>query len=103
MQLNMVWYRVRVSESQQHTPTQNMQSTPQACVKSIVRVFFVTLLCEFNIQFDLFYIVGCLDINASVKGARFVRFCDAFNIPIITFVDVPGFLPGLYIFHQPSF
>ncbi|GAB6019953.1 hypothetical protein CHUAL_001482 [Chamberlinius hualienensis] len=37
---------------------------------------------------------GCLDINASVKGARFVRFCDAFNIPVITFVDVPGFLPG---------
>ncbi|PFX16242.1 Propionyl-CoA carboxylase beta chain, mitochondrial [Stylophora pistillata] len=39
---------------------------------------------------------GCLDINASVKGARFVRFCDAFNIPIITFVDVPGFLPGTH-------
>ncbi|XP_005099373.3 propionyl-CoA carboxylase beta chain, mitochondrial [Aplysia californica] len=37
---------------------------------------------------------GCLDINASVKAARFVRFCDAFNIPLITFVDVPGFLPG---------
>ena len=37
---------------------------------------------------------GCLDINASVKAARFVRFCDSFNIPIITFVDVPGFLPG---------
>ncbi|XP_060082662.1 propionyl-CoA carboxylase beta chain, mitochondrial-like [Ylistrum balloti] len=37
---------------------------------------------------------GCLDINASVKGARFVRFCDSFNIPVITFVDVPGFLPG---------
>ena len=37
---------------------------------------------------------GCLDINASVKGARFVRFCDAFNIPIITFEDVPGFLAG---------
>lgn len=35
-----------------------------------------------------------MDIDASVKGARFVRFCDAFNIPIITFVDVPGFLPG---------
>src|SRR5437868_996847 len=35
-----------------------------------------------------------LDINASVKGARFVRFCDAFNIPLVTFVDVPGFLPG---------
>lgn len=34
------------------------------------------------------------DINASVKAARFVRFCDAFNIPLITFVDVPGFLPG---------
>lgn len=40
--------------------------------------------------------VGCLDINASIKGARFVRFCDSFNIPIITFVDVPGFLPGLF-------
>jgi len=39
-------------------------------------------------------LAGCLDINASVKGARFVRFCDAFNIPILTFVDVPGFLPG---------
>ncbi|MEA3546353.1 MAG: acyl-CoA carboxylase subunit beta [Thermodesulfobacteriota bacterium] len=37
---------------------------------------------------------GVLDINSSVKGARFVRFCDCFNIPIITFVDVPGFLPG---------
>jgi propionyl-CoA carboxylase beta chain len=37
---------------------------------------------------------GVLDINSSVKAARWVRFCDAFNIPIITFVDVPGFLPG---------
>ncbi|XP_064092379.1 propionyl-CoA carboxylase beta chain, mitochondrial-like [Macrobrachium nipponense] len=37
---------------------------------------------------------GCLDINSSVKGARFVRFCDCFNIPLVTFVDVPGFLPG---------
>jgi len=39
-------------------------------------------------------LAGVLDINSSVKGARFVRFCDAFNIPLITFVDVPGFLPG---------
>ncbi len=39
-------------------------------------------------------LAGCLDIDASVKGARFVRFCDAFNIPIVTFEDVPGFLPG---------
>ena len=39
-------------------------------------------------------LAGVLDINASVKAARFVRFCDAFNIPILTFVDVPGFLPG---------
>jgi propionyl-CoA carboxylase beta chain len=39
-------------------------------------------------------LAGCLDINASVKGARFVRFCDAFQIPILTFEDVPGFLPG---------
>ncbi|GBD03308.1 Propionyl-CoA carboxylase beta chain [bacterium HR19] len=40
------------------------------------------------------YLAGCLDINSSEKAARFVRFCDCFNIPIITFVDVPGFLPG---------
>ncbi|KYR00480.1 propionyl-CoA carboxylase [Tieghemostelium lacteum] len=39
-------------------------------------------------------LAGCLDIDASVKAARFVRFCDCFNIPLITFVDVPGFLPG---------
>jgi propionyl-CoA carboxylase beta chain len=40
-------------------------------------------------------LAGVLDIDASVKGARFVRFCDAFNIPLLTFVDVPGFLPGI--------
>lgn len=40
------------------------------------------------------YLAGGLDINASIKGARFVRFCDAFNIPVISFVDVPGFWPG---------
>ena len=40
------------------------------------------------------HLAGCLDINASIKAARFVRFCDAFNIPLITLVDVPGFLPG---------
>jgi propionyl-CoA carboxylase beta chain len=40
------------------------------------------------------FLAGALDIDASVKAARFVRFCDAFNIPIVTFVDVPGFLPG---------
>ena len=40
------------------------------------------------------FLAGCLDIASSRKAARFVRFCDAFNIPIITFVDVPGFLPG---------
>jgi len=39
-------------------------------------------------------LAGCLDIDASVKAARFVRFCDAFNIPLLTFCDVPGFLPG---------
>jgi propionyl-CoA carboxylase beta chain len=39
-------------------------------------------------------LAGTLDIDASVKGARFVRFCDAFNIPLLTFVDVPGFMPG---------
>jgi propionyl-CoA carboxylase beta chain len=40
------------------------------------------------------YLAGTLDINSSTKAARFVRFCDAFNIPLLTFVDVPGFLPG---------
>ncbi len=39
-------------------------------------------------------LAGCLDINSSVKAARFIRFCDAFNIPVVSFVDVPGFLPG---------
>jgi propionyl-CoA carboxylase beta chain len=39
-------------------------------------------------------LAGTLDIDASVKGARFVRFCDCFNLPLVTFVDVPGFLPG---------
>lgn len=40
------------------------------------------------------HLAGVLDIDASIKAARFVRFLDAFNIPILTFVDVPGFLPG---------
>jgi len=39
-------------------------------------------------------LAGCLDIKSSIKAARFVRFCDAFEIPVITFVDVPGFMPG---------
>jgi propionyl-CoA carboxylase beta chain len=41
------------------------------------------------------HLAGVLDIDSSIKGARFIRFCDAFNIPLITFVDVPGFLPGV--------
>ncbi|MCE3232509.1 MAG: accD5 [Rickettsiaceae bacterium] len=41
------------------------------------------------------HLAGCLDIAASRKAARFIRFCDAFNIPLVTFVDVPGFLPGV--------
>ena len=40
------------------------------------------------------HLAGALDIDASIKGARFVRFCDAFNLPLVTFEDVPGFLPG---------
>jgi len=40
------------------------------------------------------HLAGCLDISASLKGARFVRFCDCFNVPLVTFEDVPGFLPG---------
>lgn len=46
------------------------------------------------------YLAGVLDINASVKAARFVRFCDCFNIPLITFEDVPGFLPGIGQEHE---
>jgi propionyl-CoA carboxylase beta chain len=45
-------------------------------------------------------LAGCLDIAASIKGARFIRFCDAFNIPIVTFEDVPGFLPGTKQEHE---
>lgn len=45
-------------------------------------------------------LAGCLDIDASDKIARFVRFCDAFNIPVVTFIDVPGFLPGVAQEHQ---
>jgi propionyl-CoA carboxylase beta chain len=45
-------------------------------------------------------LAGCLDVDASVKAARFVRYCDAFHIPILTFVDVPGFLPGVNQEHQ---
>jgi propionyl-CoA carboxylase beta chain len=41
------------------------------------------------------HLAGCLDADASTKAARFVRFCDAFQIPLVTFVDVPGFLPGV--------
>ncbi len=40
------------------------------------------------------HLAGVLDINASIKGARFIRFCDAFNVPLVTFVDVPGYMPG---------
>jgi propionyl-CoA carboxylase beta chain len=46
------------------------------------------------------YLAGVLDIDASVKAARFVRFCDSFNIPLVTFVDVPGFLPGIAQEHE---
>ncbi len=46
------------------------------------------------------HLAGCLDINASLKAARFVRFCDAFSIPILTLVDVPGFLPGVSQEHE---
>src|SRR5439155_1166297 len=44
-------------------------------------------------------LAGALDLNASAKGARFIRCCDAFNIPLVTFVDVPGFLPGVHQEH----
>ena len=46
------------------------------------------------ISFTPAILAGTLDVHASVKGARFIRFCDAFNIPLISFLDVPGYLPG---------
>jgi len=46
------------------------------------------------------YLAGVIDIDAAVKGARFVRFCDAFNIPLVSFVDVPGFMPGIHQEHS---
>ncbi|HOD59783.1 MAG TPA: carboxyl transferase domain-containing protein [Candidatus Syntrophosphaera sp.] len=46
------------------------------------------------------FLAGCLDIDASDKATRFIRFCDAFNIPLVTFVDVPGYLPGTYQEHN---
>jgi propionyl-CoA carboxylase beta chain len=60
----------------------------------------VTAFCRMNgrtvgvIGNNPLVLAGCLDIDSSTKAARFVRFCDAFNIPLVTFVDVPGFLPG---------
>ena len=46
------------------------------------------------------HMAGCLDIDSSRKAARFIRFCDAFEIPLVTFVDVPGFMPGTYQEHN---
>ncbi|MBT8419751.1 MAG: hypothetical protein KJO08_02705, partial [Gammaproteobacteria bacterium] len=46
------------------------------------------------------FMAGCVDINSSDKSARFIRFCNAFNIPVVTFVDVPGFLPGIHQEHN---
>ena len=64
-------------------------------------VYYLTIgMMKVMVQSEIFkpkkpkVAAGCLDINASIKAGRFVRFCDAFNIPIITLVDVPGFLPG---------
>jgi hypothetical protein len=47
-------------------------------------------------------LAGVLDMDAAIKASRFIRFCDAFNIPIITFVDVPGFLPGKWTAIHPA-
>ena len=69
------------------------------CLLMIQKRYVQTFLRHVNLTG---FISGCLDIDASVKGARFVRFCDAFNIPIITFVDVPGFLPGNHILIHKS-
>lgn len=55
-------------------------------------IIVIPLLLFFFLYFS--FQAGVLDIKSSAKAARFVRFCDSFNIPIVTFVDVPGFLPG---------
>ena len=67
------------------------------------KAFFTRIICGFIriagrtvgvVANQPLVLAGCLDIDASRKAARFVRFCDAFNIPLLTLVDVPGFLPG---------
>jgi acetyl-CoA carboxylase carboxyltransferase component len=66
-------------------------NTTQNMIVGFVRMEGQTVGVVANQPMEL---AGCLDIDASVKGARFIRFCDAFNIPILTLVDVPGYLPG---------
>ena len=67
-------------------------------MKMVVAFAVLTYYCYLHYQCHVVIVSGCLDINSSVKGARFVRFCDSFNIPLLTFVDVPGFLPGQFMF-----
>ena len=74
----------------------NLFLLPSIVYLSIKKTIKGVILFYSTIFFIHFAPAGCLDVDASVKGARFVRFCDAFNIPVITFVDEPGFVPGLY-------
>ena len=86
--------------------TSRRSSTPSSTTAKFVEVhkdYAKNIVCGFA-RFDgrpvgivanqPAHLAGCLDIDASIKAARFVRFCDCFNIPLVTFVDVPGFLPG---------
>lgn len=67
------------------------------CIVYCLSLLMIIFLQTFSSQIvanNPAHLAGCLDIDSSIKAARFVRFLDAFNIPIVTFVDVPGFLPG---------
>jgi len=64
------------------------------CVYLRVYKFYQLIVFKKVVGNNPGHLAGCLDIDSSIKAARFVRFLDSFNIPILTFVDVPGFLPG---------
>ncbi len=92
---------IHIPKVREHTP-QYLTSSIVLHKLSILHLSVLISGFPFHDEYT-FPISGCLDIDASVKAARFVRFLDAFEIPILTFVDVPGFLPGklpFYLFHS---
>ena len=71
--------------------------TTYITIYTVYMCLYMYIICVYDKQVvanNPAHLAGCLDIDSSTKAARFVRFCDAFNIPLLTLVDVPGFLPG---------